>query len=352
MKKKLLLSLLPMALLAGCFEDSGSDSVLNPGSDSGTGTSVFVVATDYKSYQVQKIQGTAVSDVYNVGNDAALSVADGVLYVINRSKAVVTAYRGGIADASHLVFQVSVGTGTNPYQVTKAGGKLYVTRFAVNSLLVLNAASGDSIGSIDLSAFANADGLVSPVQTEFVDGKLWILAQATTKTWGYDTARVLFADTNASRASSGIALKLLNPQNMAVLSGKVYVSSRGTYDTVANAGIEVVDVATRTREKTLTGPMGYSKTGKLAVASGKLWVVTNGAWPAAEAVPVNLSTGALGTAVGGFPSIANLTSDGSNIWLSDRTDGTYAVVKIDPLTGAVLSSVKTALKPDAIAVMP
>jgi len=356
MKKNLLLSLLPAVLLAGCFDDAASP-VASPEANSGLPT-VFVDCTDpnYTTYSIQSIQGTALANVGTEdasGGGVALSAADGVLYILNQKTSVVTAFRQGIEDKAHLVFQQSVGIGTNPYQVTKVGSKLYVTRFAVNSLLVLDAATGDSLGNVDLSAFANSDGLVSPVQTEFVDDKLWILAQSTNKSWGFDAARVILADTGASKASSSIALKLLNPQAMAVLSGKLYISSHGTYDDVANSGIEVMDIATRSYGKILVGPLSTGKLGKLVVASGTLWTIANGTWPAANAVPVDLSTGKLGTAVAGLANVGSLAADGTHLWVGDRTAGDkHSVAQVDPSTGAILSSVKTVLPPDAMVVMP
>lgn len=346
MKKKLLLSLLPMALLAGCFED---DSVLTPEATE-TGPSVFVMATDYVgSYKVQKIQGSTLTDVATETNDAVVCVSDSVLYVINRSKAVVTAYHAG----KHFLFQKNVGIGTNPYHVTKADGKLYVSRLHADNLLVLDPTTGDSIGSLDLSAYASPGKRLAPVQTELVNGKLWILAQGFQADYSYDTARVIFAEVGATKASGAISLKLLNPQNLVVHSGKAYVAARGTYDTLHNAGIEIVDVATRTRFSTLTGPMGFAKPSKIAIASGKLWAVAAGSWPKGEAVPVDMTTGVFGTAIPSLVSANDLVSDGTNLWIGDRSSGdNHVVAKVDPFTGAVLSSVKTALPPASMAVIP
>jgi hypothetical protein len=356
MKKNLLLSLLPVVLLAGCFDETTSP-VASPATIAGVPT-VFVDCTNptYTTYSIQSIQGTALANVGTEdasGGGVALSAADGVLYILNQKTSVVTAFKGGIEDQAHLVFQQNVGTGTDPYQVTKVGSKLYVTRFLANSLLVLNAATGDSIGRVDLSAFANADGFVSPVQTEFVDGKLWILSQATTKSYGYDTGRVILADTGTFKAFSSIALKMLNPQAMAVLNGKLYVSSHGTYDAAANSGIEVIDIATRSYGSMIVGPLSTGKLGKIVAVNNGLWTITSGTWPAANAVPVDLAKGTLGAAIAGLANVGSLASDGMQLWVGDRASGDkHSVSQVDPSTGGILSSVHTVLPPDAMVVMP
>lgn len=356
MKNKLLLSLLPIAGLAGCFSDDANPTTSAPAT---TEPGVFVVGTDYTSYSIQKITGTALSDVGTeaaAGGGVALDVADGVLYILNQKTSVVTAFKGGIQDAAHLVFQKSVGTGTNPYQVAKAGNKLFVVRWETNNLLVLNATTGDSVGSIDLSAYANSEGKVKASAVSFEGGHLWILAQGTRSDYTYDTARVIVADTAATKASGAITLGLLNPQQMAFLNGKLYVASHGTWDTTtANGGIETIDMATHVLEKNLTGKLANNKPNGLVAASGKLWAVVfrNDYGTVAHAVPVDPATGAYGTPVTGLSAVWSLVTDGTNLWAADRADGDkHAVVKVDPVTGAVLSSVKTALPPAAMAVMP
>lgn len=331
------------------------DAVVSP---SGIVPSVFVVGTNYTDYSIQKVSGTTVTDVGTenaAGGGVALDVADSVLYILNQKTSVVTAFKGGIQDQEHLVFQTSVGTGTNPYQVAKAGNKLYVVRWETNNLLVLNATTGDSVGSIDLSAYANSEGKVKASAVSFEGGHLWILAQGTRADYSYDTARVIVADTGATRASGAITLGLLNPQQMAFLNGKLYVVSHGTWDTVSNGGIEVIDAKTHALEKNLTGKLGTNKPYGLVAASGKLWAVVHRDvyGSKSEAVTVDLSTGAYGTPVTGISAVWSLATDGTNLWAADRAaNDKHAVVKIDPATGAVHSSVKTALKPAAMAVMP
>ncbi|MEN9355512.1 MAG: hypothetical protein RL318_2837, partial [Fibrobacterota bacterium] len=259
--------------------------------------SLFVVGTDYSNYAIQRVQGQSLSDVGTEdasGGGVALDVADSVLYIINQKSAVITAFKGGIQDQEHYVFQTSVGAGTNPYQVAKAGNKLFVVRWETNNLLVLNATTGDSIGSIDLSAWANSEGKVKASAITFEGGHLWILAQGTRSDYSYDTGRVILADTNATKASSAIKLGLLNPQAMAFLNAKLYVVSHGTWDTASNGGIEVIDMATHTLEKNLTGKLGTNKPYGLVAVNGKLWsVVHRDAYGmTSEAATVDLVTGA------------------------------------------------------------
>ena len=347
-------------LLASC---DSSDKSTSPQQTS-SGRSVFVVATDYSTYELQLVSGdsanTPASNVENVadakGGGVAVDASSGVLYVENQNTSEVVAFRDGIADQSHVVFDVNVGKGTDVYQVLQVGNRLFVDRLETNSILVLNAATGDSVRGIDLSANANSDGAVSPARLAFAGGKLWILAQRIHSDFSYDSGIVIEVDTGAKVATRGVVLPTQNPQDLAVLGTKLYVASHGTYDSVANGGIDRLDLATGKWEATITGLLPANKPlSNLVAVGGKLWTIValDDYGTTSQAVPVDPSSGQFGAAAGATKSAAGLVTDGTSLWLADQAAGDQqAVVKLDPSTGAVLGRAKTAYAPGALAVLP
>ncbi|HQF54131.1 MAG TPA: hypothetical protein PK208_03330 [Fibrobacteria bacterium] len=340
-------------LLGGCLQDSeqvGKSDDLRP--------AVMAVYTDYKSYGVARIVEGAVTDSFAVqdaaGFGATIDAFSRVLYVTNQGTGTVTAFRNGVNDADHAIFDISVGKGTNPYQVLQVGSRLFVARWEKNNILVLDAATGDSVRSIDLSANANDEGAVRPCKLEFAGGKLWVLAQGVRSDYTYDSAIAVPVDTGASKAERGIVLPSRNPVAMSVVGEKLYVVSQGSYDTVANAGVERIDLATRKWEATVGGLMGSNKPRACAYAGGRMFLaVMRDKWgTTSELVPFDLATGAMGTPVPGLSAVWSVVSNSSTIWVADRAKSDkHSVAEIDPATATVVRTTKTPLPPAALAIL-
>jgi hypothetical protein len=340
----LLAALAPTLLLGGCFESSTS-------SDDGFAatTGVYAVATDYKTaYALQAIGDSTATTVKEypdaIGGGVALSAAGGVLYVLNQATGEMQAWKEG-----SILHDVNVGPSSNPYQVVKAGAKLYVVRNSSSRILVLNE-NCDSVGAIDLSASANADGNVNPAKAAFVGGKIWILAQRYTASYSFDSGMVILADTGASsKAPRGTTLSATNPMGIAVLGNSVYVASHGGYGSDKDGGYDLFDL-TGKHVKSLSR-ISDGRPSALVAAAGRLWAVAAGAWPAAGVVPVS-EDGAEGTPLAGPAAVNDLVTDGTDLWIADRAAGdAHGVWKFAAATGAKASYVKTALPPSYLAVV-
>lgn len=350
------------ALLAGTLSGCLSDTVVDPTVNvEPAKLTVAALYTDYTTYGVARLVDGAVVDSFAIqgakGGGAALDASGRTLFVVNQATSAIAAYRDGIKDAAHVVFDVNVGKGTNPYQVLQVGSKAYVVRWETNNLLVLNATTGDSVGSIDLSRSASDQGAVKPSKALFAGGKLWVLAQRTRADYTYDSAMLIAVDTGAKIAPRGFVLPgALNPQDLAEIAGKLYVVSHGTWDVEkANAGVDRFDVATGKWEATVGGLVSKNKPTGCAAVGGRLWVsVARDAWAAqVELVPFDLSTGALGAPVSGLQAVGPLATASGRLWAGDRAKGDkQAVVEIDPATGTILKSTKTALPPSDLAILP
>ena len=127
---------------------------------SATDTRAFVLTSDYSSgsLSVGDLDTRVITrDVASAYSDARLRWFDGLLYIVNRFGQDNIQVINPAANYA-TVRQFSVGNGSNPQDIAVVSPtKAYVTRLASSRLLIVNPATGDSIGAIPLAAFADAD---------------------------------------------------------------------------------------------------------------------------------------------------------------------------------------------------
>jgi hypothetical protein len=223
----------------------------------------FIVTTDYYSaayYSTIEILPPRVTDVSisTVNTDAVAyyDLDEDMVFVVNRFLAdniQLVDPRAGFA----TVGQYSVGNGSNPHDIRLAGnGKAYITRFEWKTLLICDAYTGDSLGTVDLSPLADSDGIPEMDRMEIAEGRLFItmnnIDHATWQPVGPGKVAVvdIAADTlvDADSSTPGvqpITLTLTNPYTELRYDpcrGELYVGCLGTRD-VPDGGIEAIDPA-------------------------------------------------------------------------------------------------------------
>jgi hypothetical protein len=123
----------------------------------------FVTTTDYTTGSASVISlenGYPVDiGVSPVHSDAVARWYEGLVYVINRTGADNIQVLDPADDFS-TISQHSTGNGTNPKDIAIVSPhKAFVSRYDSNELLIMNPATGEHIGTVDLSQFADSDGL-------------------------------------------------------------------------------------------------------------------------------------------------------------------------------------------------
>ena len=123
-------------------------------------------------------------DVEAIHSDAVLraSGVDGLIYAVNRS--------GGdniqIMDpcnAFNTLHQYSTGNGSNPHDIVFVSTtRAYVSRYDMTSVLIMNPQTGATLGTINLAAFADADGLPEMDQMFLAGNYLCVLLQRLDRT--------------------------------------------------------------------------------------------------------------------------------------------------------------------------
>ena len=160
----------------------------------------FVLTSDFTngSLSTVSLDTRAVSpDVATVYSDARMRWYNGLLYVVNRfgqdNIQVIDPAAG-----FHTLRQFSVGNGSNPQDIAFVSPtKAYVTRLASSRLLIVNPATGDSLGAISLAAFADADHVPEMGRLFRVGTTLFVELQRLADFLPTDTSFVVAIDTRA-----------------------------------------------------------------------------------------------------------------------------------------------------------
>jgi len=150
-------------------------------SASGAADFAFITTTDYSSGSASVIWldpgHTTDIGVAPIHSDAVARWHDGLVYVINRAGADNIQILDPENDFSTLS-QYSTGNGTNPKDIAFVSpNKIFVSRYDSNDLLIMDPATGTHLGTIDLSQFADGDGLCEMDHMIMKDGILFVAIQ-------------------------------------------------------------------------------------------------------------------------------------------------------------------------------
>ena len=123
-----------------------------------------------------------VSDLGWAGTDAVVRVIDGALYLIHRSGDPLEAdsvRRLDPADGFRTLWQTSTDPGSNPQDIAgSADGSLLVSRYASAELLRLDPATGERLGTVDISLCADKDGVPeASALASTADGRVLVACQ-------------------------------------------------------------------------------------------------------------------------------------------------------------------------------
>ena len=335
---------------------------------------LLVITTDFSTGSTAFLAADAAEAEVNllgIHSDAVGHYHDGRVYIVNR----LGQDNILVLDAMDLrtpLTQFSVGNGANPHDIEiVAPDKAYVSRYDAASLLIVNPQDGAELGEIDLSAFADADGLPEVSQIVRVGDRLYLSCQRLDRNGGWGPADVsylivvdLATDTLVdvdpdAEGVQGIALSAANPNSMAVVGEQIAVGVVVGFGD-RSGGVEIVDTATNrslglaVSEEDLGGDI----TSMVLVDQNRGYAVVADENFANSVRPFELSSGTVGAPLenisGGF--IPSLGVDGDRLIVADRgsfADPASAGLKFyDAATGAFLSGpIDTGLPPQTIVVL-
>jgi hypothetical protein len=164
------------ALLAlACTPDGGGGVAFE-------GQAALVIATDYQSgaYSAIRLSDLATINAIDTVHQDSTCRYDpitGFSHVIQRLGADAIAVLD-TTDDWRIVNEYSVGAGANPHDIAVVSAeRAYVSLFGEDHLLVVHPTAGDLLGEIDLSAYADGDGLPEPSGLVLIDGAVYATVQ-------------------------------------------------------------------------------------------------------------------------------------------------------------------------------
>jgi len=328
----------------------------------------LVATTNFESGQLATVAMAAPHRVRtlrtNVFSDAVVRVTGGYTVVLNRF----------LADNVQILtkrlrtrLQCPTGAGSNPHDIVAvARDKAYVTRYSGRELWVVNLAARGCgrfrRGTIDLGAFADADGLPEMDQMVVVGDRLFVSVQRLDRTRGFapsgqsqlvvvDIASdavagaIVLTGRNAFGDSSGIAR---DPA-----TGRLAVSTPGDIYAVGDGGIEWVDPETLTAEGRFfvtENDLGGNVTDFVLVSATKAYAIVQTADLQNRVVAFDPSAPQASVHVvlardAYLPDLA-LAPDGL-VWIADQSRPSYGIRILDPATDAfvVTKPIDTGLPP-------
>lgn len=344
--KAALIALIPFAL-AGCLTDDEGGAV----SIADTDGRLVIFASGKDKGEVEILDtatGKVVTSAFQVSSSGTVDLSNGVLYVLDQSAGVVTGFRDGrVGDAASVTTNANVGTGSNPYGVAELGGKLYVARYNSASILVVRPSDGASIDSISLRGYhspSDTDAYPEMMGIVAYAGKLFVPIERMNRSNPYwtpaDSSLVLVIDPASKAIEQAIALKSPNPFSLSVSGSKLFLACVGSWGSVSDGGIEIVDMATKTARTILTEASRQANLiDVVPVSESKAYVILSDANYTNTVAPLDVRAGTVGTAVAGISSAFGMAFDGKSLWVGNSPwTATPTVVKIDPANGAKLAT--------------
>ena len=341
----------------------------------GAASDVFVVTTDFQTGSTAYLPAgseVAQTNLLTVHGDAGVRYHGGMIYIINRlgqdNILVLDA-----SDPGTPLMQFSVGNGTNPQDIAiLSPERAFVSRYEVPTVLIVNPTTGDSLGHVDLSAFADDDGVPEMAEMALLGGRLYVAIQRLDRSgfpWNpvddsylvaVDAASGELIDTDAEADGiQALRLKAPNPNSVVPIGERLAVSTTAAFGDMAG-GIELIDPVSGistgliVTEEGLGGDLTH-----LSVASAtKGYAIVSDVNYVNSVRPVDLLTGAVGDALqglsGGF--LQSTATDGDRLYVAERES--FAAPEMaglmiyDTMTDQLVAGpIDTGLPPAGIAVL-
>jgi len=174
------------------------------------------------------------------------------VYFIERTYGAVSKYDPDTIAVEDMVYQYSVGTGTNPVDIVFLDSKAYVICYAASEILIIDQNAGDeasfTLGTIDISSY-DTNGVPEAIHGFVYKGMLYVVLQRLNG-WaadvpGYllkidpetDSVVDLVPETNGIQ---GMELLVKNPQWFSLVGSGLYIAGHNWGE--QTEGVQVVDL--------------------------------------------------------------------------------------------------------------
>ena len=226
----------------------------------GSDSKAFILTTDYveSSFSVIDLSNpeSVDRDIGSTHGDDEVRYYKGKVYILNRfGYDLIEVFDA--EDNFNKVFEFSTGSGTNPYDIAFISeNKAYVTCYDSTDLLIVDPTSGEHIGTIDLSEYADDDGI--PEMCKMVEFKffgksrVYVTIQRLNRSAWFaptDKSYIVEIDGDKDTVIRAIQLTGLNPSTAPILDGiHILVGEAGSWFNSEDGGIERINIFTNEAE--------------------------------------------------------------------------------------------------------
>ncbi|MBI5198187.1 MAG: hypothetical protein HZA19_06215 [Nitrospirae bacterium] len=358
-------SILVLSALWGCGS-SGNNNHTNTGTNAGPAVG-FVVTTDFSVGNLSTLTTTTprtatknVLGATGLHSDSAIRAFGGMVFVIQRfganSIVVLDPNHPGVPLANYTTNDPGTGSQqSNPVDMEFVGSsKAYISRYGLNTILIVDPLTGAQLDKIDLSQFADSDGLVEMDQMVIAKGKLYVALQRLNNFSASNDSYVVVIDTatdqivdvdSVTPGIQPIVLQGRNPLDLVYLpsTNRIYLANVGTFFTTFSTdstadpfgGIEAINPDTNTTEgivladEAFRGPLGTFGVLSDTVGYATVFDANFNNF----VVPFNLSTGKIDTPLTGIGSGTGLVFDDNGfLYVVDRDITNPGIQVFDPAT--------------------
>lgn len=347
---------------------------------------VSTVAGDYSASAVSVITGDNSRIAYNellssTDSDRTFTTYNNNIYVIEKFNGNNIA-KFSSDDITNPVWQYSTqdsvtdSTSSNPQQIIFVSEtKAYVLRYGSNNIWIVNPSATTSndfkIGEIDLSTYADSDGLAEIKMGVIGNGNLYIAMQRLDQNNYFSPTNISYLaviDTNTNLEIDagitgdsllGIPLIIRNPSisiEYLAENNSLYVQGIGTYASDTHTGgVEKVDLTDYSSSLIIDDGEALShlneKVSAMTIVSSTIgYYISYISWGQSSLYKFNPTTGvetqtSIASLISGDFSYLTTDSNGL-VWLSDVGNATVHV--INPISDTLEDSIYTGLNPQEI----
>jgi len=366
---RFLLGLMVLTTLSACGDDDKTAGKAGPSlgfvatkGDDGVGNLTTLSSTFPRSTE-EDVLGSA-----GLHSDSVMTSFGGLIYIIQRlgsnSIVVINADDPSVVLANYSTNDSGNTTESNPHDMAfVSSSKAYITRYGLSTLLIVNPETGEHLGTIDLSAFADSDGVPEMDRMVIVNGLLYVSLQRLNGFRAENDSFVVVIDTTTDQvidpnaSDTKIVLSGRNPFDMRYLAStdRIYLSNVGNFFTGDDfGGIESINPNTGLSEGLLMtdndfgGPVGTIG----LLDETRAYVTVFDADFDNFVMPFNLSTQQISPALTdiGTGFISSLAFDHNGfLYIADRDTTNPGVQVFDTTTNLkVEGPIDTGLPPNAI----
>lgn len=327
-------------------------------------TSALIITTDYQTgaYSIiDPVTRNAFNNVDMIHQDSVcrFDQITGTPFIVARlgSDAVETVTPG---NKWSITNEFSVGAGNNPQDISVVNEQLaYVALYAQPYLLKVNPTTGAALGTVDLSFYADEDGIPEVGWLYVKNGKLYVLLQRLSRPDGFlptSYSSMLILDAATGLVEKELRLSQTNPfgkLRFNTFIDKFVIVESGVFTTMQegmdiDGAIEFFDPETETLSGSVitAAELGGDIVDAVVVSETKGYAVVGvrkGTSAETHIVAFNPATGKKGkTLLSSDTWVFNfieLTPDGAELWVADRTRNAPGIRIFSTNTDSELTSV-------------